>query len=128
MSRLTTKTHPLLTKTILLNLSHKDVHIIHQFLQKDSKQLVTITKLTYKNIITIKKHILNKNAAYSYNALENYKDVLSKTATISSGIERRFLDRENLRDMWGPNQWENKAMYEHPLQLPQKVLLKLLLP
>ncbi|XP_017779327.1 PREDICTED: DNA repair protein RAD51 homolog 4-like isoform X1 [Nicrophorus vespilloides] len=87
MSRLTTKTHPLLTKTILLNLSHKDVHIIHQFLQKDSKQLVTITKLTYKNIITIKKHILNKNAAYSYNALENYKDVLSKTATISSGIE-----------------------------------------
>lgn len=84
MVELTTEVHPLLTQELIKLLRDKCVSTIYQFLEQDAQVLSKITKLPFKSILVIRKHILNKNAAVTRNGLDYYYEMLQKTAIIST--------------------------------------------
>ncbi|KAK9731577.1 Rad51 [Popillia japonica] len=87
MSRLSTKTHPLLTESVIDNLFSKQIFTVTNYIDTDVKRLVNITNLTYKNVLTIRKHIINKNAAVVKNGLSAFEEWLDKNALLQTGIQ-----------------------------------------
>ncbi|GJQ75802.1 hypothetical protein Trydic_g17872 [Trypoxylus dichotomus] len=87
MSRLSTKIHPLLNESIIDNLFNKRIFTVTNFIETDIKQLTNITNLSYKNVLTIRKHIINKNAAVTKNGLEAFGEWLGKSALLQTGIQ-----------------------------------------
>ncbi|KAI4460766.1 dna repair protein rad51 4 [Holotrichia oblita] len=87
MSRLSTKTHPLLTESVIDNLFSKQIFTVANFIETDVKRLANLTNLTYKNVLTIRKHIINKNAAVTKNGLSAFEEWLDKNALLQTGIQ-----------------------------------------
>ncbi|KAI4460773.1 hypothetical protein MML48_5g00012917 [Holotrichia oblita] len=88
MSRLSTKTHPLLTESVIDNLFSKQIFTVANFIETDVKRLANLTNLTYKNVLTIRKHIINKNAAVTKNGLSAFEEWLDKNAVLQTGIQK----------------------------------------
>lgn len=87
MSRLKSNMHDLLTEEVLKALFSKNIYTVLNFLQTEIKQIGSITTLQYKEIVTIRKHLLNKHSAVVTNALDHWNELVSKTALIPTGIK-----------------------------------------
>lgn len=87
MARLTSNMHNLLTEEVLKALFSKNIFTVLNFLQTEIKQIGSITNLQYKDIVIIRKHLLNKHSAVVTNALDQWNELVSKTALIPTGIK-----------------------------------------
>ncbi|XP_044733399.1 DNA repair protein RAD51 homolog 4 [Chrysoperla carnea] len=83
--KLTTEIHPLLTNDILTQLKNNDIRTLGNFLDKSIEELARKSKLKYKEISLIRKHIINTYTTNIFNAEEYYNKPLS--SIIPTGIQ-----------------------------------------
>ncbi|KAF5292023.1 hypothetical protein FQA39_LY14140 [Lamprigera yunnana] len=87
MSRLNSNMHPLLNGIVLNALFDKKIYNVIQFVETEIKQIAAITNLQYKNIVEIRKHLINKYSAITNNGLDYYNELITKSALFSTGIK-----------------------------------------
>ncbi|XP_018332413.1 DNA repair protein RAD51 homolog 4-like isoform X1 [Agrilus planipennis] len=87
MLRLCEDIHELFSKEVSESLFSVNIVTINDFLKVDIKKITASSGLSYKDVICLKKQIANKYAAVTRNGLKYYKEILTKSAIISSGIK-----------------------------------------
>lgn len=88
MSKLTTNTHPLFTKEVIDLLYSKNIKTTLHFLESKSKKIAYITNIPHKDVLVIRNHIINKSSAVTRNALKYCRELIEKSAIISTGIKK----------------------------------------
>ncbi|XP_018332415.1 uncharacterized protein LOC108741937 isoform X3 [Agrilus planipennis] len=84
MLRLCEDIHELFSKEVSESLFSVNIVTINDFLKVDIKKITASSGLSYKDVICLKKQIANKYAAVTRNGLKYYKEILTKSAIISS--------------------------------------------
>ncbi|KAB0795647.1 hypothetical protein PPYR_12486 [Photinus pyralis] len=87
MSRLKSDMHNLLTETVLNALFANNIYTVLDFLQTEIKRIGTITALHYKDVVAVRKHLVNKHSAVVHTALDLWNELMAKTAQIPTRIK-----------------------------------------
>ncbi|KAK4876208.1 hypothetical protein RN001_012630 [Aquatica leii] len=88
MSRLNPQMHPLLNSPVLEALLAKNIYTVLNFIETEIKHIVAITNLQYKEVLGIRKHLINKYAAVTRDGVSYYNEIITKSALFSTGIKR----------------------------------------
>lgn len=88
MQRLKLEEHIFLTDTIIKVLSLNRITTILDFLQEDTEKLVTLTKLSLPQVLSIRNDILKKYSAPLLNGTAMLTESLMNKTFRSTGIQR----------------------------------------
>ncbi|XP_034239331.1 DNA repair protein RAD51 homolog 4 [Thrips palmi] len=87
MAKLSTSMCSVLTKSALENLSQRKIHTVVDVLLEDPKKLSAISKLDFKDVITLRQTLVTNYSPLPQQGLDAYNDLMSKCSFISSGIQ-----------------------------------------
>lgn len=76
-----------LTKSALENLSQRKIFTVVDVLQEDPKRLASISKLDFKDIITLRQTLVTNYSPLPRQGLDAYNELMSRCSFISSGIQ-----------------------------------------
>ncbi|KAJ8964541.1 hypothetical protein NQ314_004836 [Rhamnusium bicolor] len=88
MSRLSPNMHTILKSDIIELLNSKQIYTVLDFIKTDSKVIEKTSNLTFREILDIRKVLLNKYSAHPRNALDYFKYTISNSAIIQTGIKK----------------------------------------
>ncbi|KAK3922940.1 DNA repair protein RAD51-like protein 4 [Frankliniella fusca] len=87
MAKLTTTMCQVLTKAAIENLGQRKIYSIVDVLQEDPKKLAAISKLDFKDIVTLRQTLLTNFCPFPRQGLDAYNELLSQCSYLPSGIE-----------------------------------------
>ncbi|KAJ1528869.1 hypothetical protein ONE63_007241 [Megalurothrips usitatus] len=88
MAKLSTSMCQVLTKTAIENLGQRKIFTVVDVLQEDPKKLASISKLDFKDILTLRQALVSNYTPFPRQGLDAYNELMSNCSYIPTGIQK----------------------------------------